>query len=451
MGCPEGGVISAVRPQSIGEEVGLEPGDLLVSINGQPLRDLIDYRYHSADESLVFEVERQGKRHRLEIERDYDEDLGLEFTQVVFDGMRLCGNRCPFCFVQQMPKGMRPSLYVRDDDYRYSFLLGNFVTLTNLSCEDWQRIEAQRLSPLYVSIHATDPDARRRLLGNPDAPDILGQLKRLRDMGIEIHGQIVIVPGVNDGAVLRRSIEDLVALWPALRTLALVPVGLTRYLRRGVRLLQPAEAADILEAAATYIRGFRRRLGRTWLYPSDELYLLAGEEVPEAAFYDDQAQRENGVGLVRLLLDDWRRARPGLESLPGFHGITLACGTLIAPILQGMACELTAATGLDVQIQPVANQFFGATVTVSGLLTGSDVLAALAGQDLGQHLFLPRSMFGDEGNRTLDDLSPEAIAENLDVKLSLVSCMSEVLTVLKRWRPRQAAKEARSKRDARSN
>ena len=428
----KGGTLSALYPGGVGEEVGLEPGDILVSINGHTLRDLIDYRYYSADEHLVLIVEREGERHRLEIERDYDETLGIEFTAPVFDGMRQCENHCPFCFVQQMPKGMRRSLYLHDDDYRYSFLLGNFVTLTNLVQEDWQRIGEQRLSPLYVSIHATAPSVRRRVLSNPKSPDILPQLRRLGEMGIAVHGQIVIWPGVNDGQILRRSIEELIALWPTVRTLALVPVGLTRFHRGDVRLLRSEEATDVLDIASAYRQSLRRRLGRTWLYPSDELYLLAGRPVPDASFYDDEAQRENGVGLVRSLWDDWQFARDSLPELASHIArITLVCGTLIAPALGRIAADLSTLTGIVVQVVPVMNRWFGESVTVSGLLTGQDLLSALAGHDLGQHVLLPRAMFDAEGRFTLDDMTPAELGQELQVPLSLVSTMSEVLLALR--------------------
>jgi len=426
-----GGVIENVLPGSIGEEIGLEPGDILVSINGYPLRDEIDYRYYGAEEELELVVQRDGELHHLEVERDYDEELGLEFTAPVFDGIRVCSNNCPFCFVQQMPKGMRRTLYVRDDDYRYSFLMGNFVTLTGLSPEDWARIEEQHLSPLYVSIHATDPEVRRQVLGNPAAPDILPQLRRLGELGIEVHGQIVISPGVNDGEILRRSIMDVAALWPTVRTLAIVPVGLTRFHRRQVRLVTPDGARAILDLIEQVAPPLRQQFGCTWLYPSDEMYLLAERPVLPAAFYDTDAQRENGVGLVRLLLDDWHQARKKLGRLHKGGRITLVCGELIAPILADMAAELQATAEIDAQVVPVGNRFFGESVTVSGLLTGADVLEALQGRDLGQRVFLPRSMFNAEGSLTLDDLTPEELAERLGAPISRASTMSEIVKALR--------------------
>jgi putative radical SAM enzyme (TIGR03279 family) len=432
---PSGGLIAGVQPGSVGAEIGLEPGDRLLSINGNPLRDLIDYRYYSAEEELVLEIERQGEVHRLEVERDYDEDLGIEFVEITFDGMRQCDNRCPFCFVQQMPRGMRRSLYLRDDDYRYSFLLGNFVTLTNLTEEDWRRIGEQRLSPLYVSIHATDPEVRRAILGNPDAPDIMPQLERLRDMGILAHGQIVIAPGVNDGDVLRRAMDDLAALWPTLQTLALVPVGLTRYHRGGVRLMRPDEAGTVLRLAMERIPALRQRTGRTWLYPSDEMFLLAGESVPEADFYDDEgAQMENGVGLVRLLLDDWEESREWAAEI-GEHAdrpqdITLACGTLIAPLLREMAAEMGVLAGMAVRVVPVENQLMGEGVTVSGLLTGEDVLVALEAAGPGERVFVPRAMFEAEGVYTLDNLTLDELSQRLGVPVTPVATMSDVLEAL---------------------
>ncbi len=470
-----GGVISSVAPGSVGAEVGLEPGDRLLAIDGHALRDLIDYRYYSDAEELTLEIERAGEHHTLEIERDLDEPLGLDFAEIVFDDLRECANACPFCFVRQMPRGLRRSLYLRDDDYRYSFLLGNFVTLTNLSEADWARIATQHLSPLYVSIHASDLALRRKMLGNSSAPDVLTQIRRLGQMGILMHGQVVIVPGMNDGEALRQTITEVSALWPTVQTLALVPVGLTRFQRQPLRPLSGDEALAALALADEWAH-LAKRFGTTWLYPADELYLLAGREVPAAAFYDDPAQQENGVGLVRALLEDWRRAKRRLRArkrtdgpdpmslqdvsekgesrslfhvetrrrrvsttetryAPIFgsgHKITLACGQLIALILTELAGELARETGWEVLVVPVPNRFFGETVTVSGLLAGTDVLDALAGRDLGKAVFLPRSMFDAQGARTLDDYTPAQLEERLGAPVHLVECLSEVIATLVR-------------------
>jgi putative radical SAM enzyme (TIGR03279 family) len=445
-----GGLVSAVLPGSIGAEVGIEPGDRLLSINGQPLRDVLDVRYLSAEENLILVVERAGERHRLQIERDDDENLGLEFAEPLFDGLHRCNNACPFCFVQQMPQGLRPTLYLHDDDYRFSFLLGNFVTLTNLAAEDWQRIGEQHLSPLYVSVHATDPVVRRAVLGNPAAPEIIPQLRRLGTMGIAVHAQVVISPGLNDGRVLERTIADLAALWPTVRTLAVVPVGLTCHQRQDLRSVGAEEAAALLDLLAALAPDLRQRFGCTWLYPADELYLLAARPIPSRAFYDDPAQQENGVGLVRLLLDDWQRARRRLHRLAASPPtekrnfavsagsaaaspslVTLACGTLIAPVLVALAADLAACAGLRVQTVPVTNHLFGETVTVSGLLAGHDLLAALQERDLGQRVYVPRAMFDATAHLTLDNLSQEDLSARLGVPVIAVSNLSQVLASIK--------------------
>lgn len=426
-----GGVIAAVEEGSIGEEIGLEPGDVLLAINGHALRDVIDYRFYGAEEDLVLVVERGEERYTLEVERDYDEDLGLSFAEPVFDGMRLCHNRCPFCFVQQLPHGLRRSLYLRDDDYRYSFLSASYITLTNLTDADWARIEEQRLSPLYVSIHATDDAVRRALLGRPEAPPILGQLARLGEMGIRVHGQIVVVPGRNDGEVLWRTIEETASLWPVVQTLAVVPVGLTSFHCQGVRLLTPAEAAEIADGVLARVPALRRRTGKTWLYPSDELLLQAGRPIPEAAFYDDPAQIENGVGLVRGLLDDWEAVRGEAAALEtDVRRITLVSGMAIAPVLAGLVADLQERTGVEAVLVPVENGLMGPTVTVSGLLGGEDVIAALCGRDLGDMVCIPRAMLEATGERTLDEVTLADLEARLGVPVYAVGTLSEVLDML---------------------
>jgi putative radical SAM enzyme (TIGR03279 family) len=319
---------------------------------------------------------------------------------------------------------------VRDDDYRYSFLFGNFVTLANLTEADWERIGVQHLTPLYVSIHATDLALRRELLGNPRAPDVMQQLQRLGEMGIRVHGQIVIVPEMNDGPALRASIEELLALYPTVQTLALVPVGLTRFQTAALRTLYPREAAAVLDVAEEYIAQARERVGRTWLYPSDELYLLADRPLPPVSFYDDDAQLENGAGLVRALVDEWKKVRAEVPDGGSGSSITLVCGTLIAPLMRRLADELAPRWGGRVRVVPVANDFFGRSVTVSGLLMGQDVLMALEGVELGERVFLPRAMFGSEGHCTLDDLTREEIEETLGVPVSLASRLGDVVETL---------------------
>lgn len=425
---PRGGVIAAVAPGSIGAEIGLEPGDVLEAVNGHPLRDVIDYRYYTAEEELSLVVSRGSERFTLEIERDYDEELGLTFTEALFDGLRECNNHCPFCFVRQMPPGLRRALYVRDDDYRASFLSGSFITLTNLTEEDWARIGEQRLSPLYVSIHSSDLELRRLLLGNPQAPDVMMQLRRLGEMGISVHGQIVIIPGMNDGEALRKTITDVASLWPTVQTLALVPVGITRFHRGGLRPMRPDEARAVLEIAHAFWAEYRAAWGHTWLYPSDELFLLAGEPIPPASFYDDPAQRENGVGLVRHLLDDAETLKQRWRPTKTPHTVTLVCGSLIAPILERLAAEFAAWSGWQVQVVSVVNRFFGETVTVSGLLTGQDVFAALEGRDLGEWVALPRAMFNAEGTQTLDGVPLTAFAERLGVPVILAETLYEALS-----------------------
>jgi putative radical SAM enzyme (TIGR03279 family) len=419
-----GGIVVAVREGSIAEELGLQLGDVLISINGHVLRDVIDYRFYGAEEELELIVERDGERIAYQVERGYDQELGIEFAEPTFDGLRLCNNRCEFCFFQGLPPGMRRSLYIKDDDYRYSFLFGNFITLTNLAEDDWARLAEQRLSPLYVSVHATDLALRRRILGNPAAPDITDQLKRLGSLGIQVHAQIVLIPGLNDGQHLARTVADLAALYPTVQSIAIVPLGLTKYHRCSFRLYRPEEAGPILAQIAAWQREYRRQHGLNLVYASDEWYLLAGLEVPPAEEYDGFPQLENGVGLTRMLLDEELRVS-GLEFW--VRKVTLVCGTLIAPLLKNMAAELAGRTGLEIKVVPVVNDFFGPTVTVSGLLTGRDVIEALRGRHLGDLVFLPRAMFDASGKRTLDDMSPAAIEERLGVRVEVAGTMGEVV------------------------
>jgi putative radical SAM enzyme (TIGR03279 family) len=412
----------------------LRKGDVLLSINGHVLRDVIDYRFYGADEELElvavspvgpnYRVERDGERIVYQVERGYDQELGIEFTEPTFDGLRRCSNRCEFCFLKGMPRGMRRSLYIKDDDYRYSFLFGNFITLTNLTEDDWDRLAEQRLSPLYVSVHATDLALRRRILSSPASPDIIGQLRRLGSLGIQVHAQIVLIPGLNDGQYLARTVADLAALRPIVQSIAIVPLGLTRYHRCPFRTYAPEEAEPIVARISAWQREYRRQHGISLVYASDEWYLLAGLEVPPAEEYDGFPQLENGVGLTRVFLDEELQVS-GCEFR--VEKVSLVCGTLIAPVLERKVAGLSE---VAVEVVPVENRFFGPTVTVSGLLTGRDVIEALGDRDLGDLVFLPRAMFDAAGELTLDDISPAAIGERLGVRVEVAGTMGEVVGLL---------------------
>ena len=421
------GVVARITPNSLGEVLGLEPGDEIISINGHVLRDVIDFQFYGAEEELEILVRRGDEEYLLMVDRGYGEDLGIEFSELTFDGVRRCPNNCSFCFVKGMPPGMRPSLYVKDDDYRYAFLLGNFITLTNLREEDWARIGEQRLSPLYVSVHSTDQELRCRILGCSTVPDILSQLQRLGQMGIEVHTQVVLSPGLNDGEHLAKTVGDLAGLWPVVRSVGVVPVGLTRYQIEVGRTYRSDEARSLLDRIRTWQKGFRSDFGVNWVYASDEWYLLAGQAVPRAAAYDGYPQLENGIGLVRRLLDDWARVRHrALRFIPA-QPLTFVCGTLIAPVLGRLAAALAEKAGTPVRVLPVVNRFFGSCITVSGLLTGRDVRAVLEVEQPQGRVFLPRSMFDGEGRLTLDDLTLEDLGRGLEAQLAVAADMSDVV------------------------
>ena len=399
------GVISAVAPGSLADELGLEAGDELLAVNGHPVRDVIDVRYYASEPVVRLRVLHAGEPQSFEAERRYSQPLGLTFADPIFNRVRRCNNRCEFCFVAQMPKGLRSSLYVRDDDYRSSFLFGSYVTLTNLTKTDWERIEQQHLSPLYISVHATEPDLRRRFLSNPDAPDVLAQLRRLAAMDVVMHTQIVARPGVNDGPHLDRSIADLAELYPAVRSVSVVPVGLTRQHRFSCRLHTDPEMREAVEQVTAWQARLRDRLGVAFVYLSDEWYLRLGEGVPPMPHYDGLDLTENGVGLVRRFLGE---RREGLMSwLSDLDAPTLVTGTIFAPVLRA------AVAGSTADVVAVVNRFFGGSVTVAGLLTAEDVIAQSGDQDLGGTVVLPPAMFGGPGGQSLDEMWPTDVGQAL--------------------------------------
>ena len=435
---PSYGEVVRVVPGSAAARAGLAPDDRLLAVNGRRLRDIIDFRFYTADDTLDLRVQRGRDVRLVRLVHGPEHPLGLELRGDGLDVITECNNHCPFCFVTQLPQGMRRTLHIKDDDYRYSFLFANFVTLTNLTPEDWARIEEQHLSPLYVSVHSTDVGMRRRLLGNRFAEDPLEQIDRLARLGITVHTQLVTCPEINDGAFLERSIDDLLARYPHVQTIAAVPVGLTRVrtertMSRGMplRKFRPEEAARVLEQIEAAQERARALHGLPVVYAADEFYLVAGRAVPAAGEYDDWSQLENGVGLVRQLLDDWQALRRSLPAaLPRPRHLSMACGTLIAPVLERIVAAMNSIGNLRVDLHVVRNRLFGDEVTCSGLLVGRDLLDALHGQELGDTLVLPRDMFDHSGTLTLDDMTLDELREGAGRPIRMVKRITELREAL---------------------
>lgn len=410
--------VSSVEAGSLGERAGLQPGDRIASINGEAIEDLVDFQVHVSDADLLLEVERGGELYELEVSRVAEEPVGLDFEDM---RLRRCNNKCVFCFLHQMPKGLRRSLYFEDDDFRLSFLHGSYVTLTNLRERDLQRIVEQRLSPQYISVHATDPEVRQRMLGRrkPTVP-ILERIEFLARHGIDMHAQVVVCPGYNDGPHLERTVRDLSGFHPAVQSVALVPVGLTRFRRHLARLepVTPALAAEYLAAAKGWGNEFVGRLGQRFVYAADELFLLTGQLPPQRSYYDAFPQIENGIGMVRSFLDTFERRAPSVDGDPRrpCH-LALVTGALAAPVLESLAARLSQRRHLRLDVVPVTNEFFGHGITVSGLLTGQDMGAALSGGPWDCAVLPPNCINGD--GVTLDDLTVPAVEARCGVPLTV--------------------------------
>ncbi len=420
--------VFSVVPGSLGDRGGINPGDRIESVNGIAVRDVIDYQFLTAEETLELGIiSKRGSRKRLQIAKKIDESLGIVFPPIP---VRRCRNRCIFCFVDQMPTGCRKSLYVKDDDYRASFLFGNYITLGNLLEEDWDRIFSQRLSPLYLSVHTTDPDLRRFMLGNPKAPDIMTAIQRLADRGIRIHTQIVVCPSVNDGSHLLKSVKDLALFYPSVQSIAAVPVGLTEH-RSGLfplRKFRLAEARRIVKDLEKLGNAFRNKLGTRLVYPSDEFYLAAGRPVPQSVFYEDFPQIENGVGMIADFLHDARKVR--FQKRVPRTKITIVTGRSFAPVLK-KTLDRISVTGLTLKVIAAKNYFFGSTVTVSGLLTGADIIQSIRGKKLGDALIIPASCVRDEDGLFLDDQSFADIQRAANVPVRTVHRFSDLGIILK--------------------
>ncbi len=427
--------ITKVLPDSIAAEVGFEPGDAIISINDTRPRDLIDYRFLCADEVLELEVlDAAGKTHFVEIEKDYDEDLGLEFETALFDGLIQCNNHCPFCFIDQQPPDKRSSLYLKDDDYRLSFLYGSYLTLTNLPQREWQRIELLRLSPLYVSVHATEPEVRIRLLKNPRAGKILEQIKWFQEKRLQIHAQVVVCPGINDGIHLEQTLRDLASFHrgevPAIASVAVVPVGLTRFRPQFDELtpVTPEKALEVIFQVRSLSKQFQRQLGSTFAWLADEWFLIAGEELPCESEYEDYPQIDNGVGSIRLFVDQFAAAAKNLlpPKVPK-RKLTWVVGNSVEQAFQPIVARLNSVEGLEVNMCALKSDYWGQSITVTGLLTGHDLLLKLQGQDLGDGILLPNVMLKHGELIFLDDISVEEVAFQLNTKIFPVAGVEELI------------------------
>ncbi|MBM4422857.1 MAG: DUF512 domain-containing protein [Chloroflexi bacterium] len=426
-----GGIIQRVEADSLAAAIGFRPGDEVLAVNGHPVEDAIDVQFYAAEDEVEVQYRRGGAEAVARAARLEGQPLGIEFTHPTFDiDIRRCNNLCPFCFVLQTAPRMRRTLYIKDDDYRYSFLYGHFVTLTNLSDHDWERIETQRLSPLYISVHATDLETRRLCLANKHAPDVMAQLRWLAERGVVCHTQLVITPGLNDGAIMEQSIRDLAALYPSVQSVSVVPVGLTKHHKYGHRPNTLGESRAVLESVEKWQSKFLRKLGVRFVHATDEWYLATGRAAPPKKTLDGLSLEENGLGMARNFLNAWRREKRELRNFKlriAKAKATLVTGALFAPVLQKAANEFNGIAGTKLAVSPVKNDRLGESITVAGLLMGRDVIDQLVNRDLGKFVILPRVMFDHPQGISLDDVSPLDIARALGRPVFLADLMGDVL------------------------
>lgn len=409
-------IVSAVDPASPAERAGVRTGDCLLEVNGHGILDILDYRYHADETRLRLKIARDGEEKILRLKRDEAEDIGIDFISDLGDKIHTCVNKCVFCFIHQMPHKMRKTLYLMDDDFRLSFMHGAYVTLTNLREEEWERIIQQRLSPLYVSVHATDPELRGRLLGKKNPEPIIPNLERLADNRIDVHAQVVLCPGLNDGSNLHRTLEELSALHPAqsgkragVQSVAIVPVGLTRY-RERLTALTTADrdfARDMIKFVKKEENHFTTLLGTRFAWLSDEWYFLAEQPMPGAAHYEEFPQLEDGVGTVRLFLEDARRLEKKLPArVTTSVKATLVTAELAAEVVKGFAERLNRIDGVDLNVMVLRNEFFGGGINIAGLMTGQDICAQLKNFNAHETVYIPSICLRD-GSQFLDDWTLE--------------------------------------------
>lgn len=427
--------ITKILPDSIAAEMGFEVGDAIMSINGTNPRDLIDYQFLCADELLELEViDTKGKTHLLEIEKDYDEGLGLEFDSALFDNLIQCNNRCPFCFIDQQPPGKRESLYFKDDDYRLSFLYGSYLTLTNLSQKEWTRIEQMRLSPLYVSVHATEPGIRTKLLKNPRAGEILQQIKWFQQKRLQIHAQVVVCPGINDDEHLEKTLLDLASFHkgkiPAVASVAVVPVGLTKFRPHDDELIpvSPEKAAEVIQQVQNLQTKFRTSLKSTFVWLADEWFLIAGQEIPPESHYENYPQIDNGVGSIRSFLKEFDLTAESLpKQIDTPKKLTWVVGNAVEKAFQPIVERLNKVENLEITMVALCSNYWGQNITVTGLLTGQDLLSGLQQNYLGDGVLLPAMMLKHDDTCFLDDMTVTELAFKLNTPILPVRGIAELI------------------------
>ncbi|OUQ81669.1 DUF512 domain-containing protein [Flavonifractor sp. An100] len=414
-------VIKAVDPRSPAHRAGVRPGETLAEINGHPIVDVLDYKFYSYDPRLELKLRQSdGTVRTLRVRKSEGEDLGLEFETYLMDRARSCANNCIFCFVDQMPPGMRKSLYFKDDDARLSFLMGNYLTLTNLSPREVQRIIDLRISPINVSVHTTDPKLRGEMLKNPRAGEGIAIMERFAQNHITMNCQIVSCPGINDGSALDKTLRDLAGMFPAVNSISVVPVGVTKY-RQGLYPLQPytkEQAAALVDQVEAFAQAHWEEKGTRLVWCSDEFYLLAGRELPEEEYFEEFTQLDNGVGMLRLLRSEFSRALTLAEpeELEGIAPFSIATGVSAAPFLGELVDMVQGKCGkIEGKVYPIVNHFFGETITVAGLVTGKDLMEQLRGQKLGERLLIPANMLRSGERVFLDDVTLDEVEEKLGV------------------------------------
>lgn len=415
-------MINHIIEGSIAHEAGLRKGDVLLSVNNNPIADVIDYMYYSKDDVLNIKIQRNEKTHAFKIKNKEQTSIGIELKPFK---PKLCNNKCIFCFVSQLPRGMRKTLYVRDDDYRLSFLFGNYITLTNLSAKEKKRIISQKLSPLYVSVHATDREIRKKMLGNPNAPDILKEVRDLTVNKIKIHAQIVLCPGLNNGEVLVNTVKDLQKFYPYVASIAVVPVGLTKHKKQQMKRVGKEEALSVIESMKKLRQRFKKRHGDPIVYLADELYVKAGIPFPSLKDYGDLPQIENGVGLIPDFMSSMKRLKLPKKIEP--RNVAVFTGVSFMPYLEEFVKKLRSIQGLNLDVFKVENRFFGPTVTVTGLLTGKDILKTVVGKTRAEYLLVPNVALREGSDVFLDNITLKDMEETLGLCVKAIEPTPEGL------------------------